>query len=244
MSRYIPKPLKLKILDDQNNKCNNKPGSKSKGLENYDCPLWKKSDGTFPETGFEIDHILEFSISKDSSRENLQALCLDCHKTKTNNFNFTKRKNISSNSELEIQKLVAEMKSYTENCKNLLKLATDSNQATTAENQQLQTKNKSLIKTKRVLITERDSLLSEKQELILDKNQLILERDNLINNNQELVSENKKLLLDNNLLNQECQYQLQEYTQLKSKSELLISKLIKINKSYVQIIETCDKSLI
>ena len=40
-------------------------------------PLYhRQGDGIFDESGYEIDHIEEFSINNNDSDENLQALCL------------------------------------------------------------------------------------------------------------------------------------------------------------------------
>lgn len=73
-------------------KCANKPNSNLKGLCNYECPLWKNNDnnGSFDKSGYEIDHIIEFCISKDNSDENLQALCSMCHRMKTKLFMMSK----------------------------------------------------------------------------------------------------------------------------------------------------------
>ena len=49
-------------------------------------PLWEKqggNKGSFDESGYEIDHIIEYSLTGNDSIENLQALCSMCHKTKT-----------------------------------------------------------------------------------------------------------------------------------------------------------------
>ena len=66
-------------------------------MENYKCPYWKLPDentkGSFDSTGYEIDHIMEFSISGNDDRANLQALCLPCHREKTNRFNSMKKNN-------------------------------------------------------------------------------------------------------------------------------------------------------
>lgn len=59
------------------------------GLEGYNCILWKingDEKGSFDESGYEIDHIVEFCKSKNDKEENLQALCIACHKVKTKRF--------------------------------------------------------------------------------------------------------------------------------------------------------------
>jgi Zn finger protein HypA/HybF involved in hydrogenase expression len=52
------------------------------------CPLYYRPScpGHFGQEGFEIDHIKEYSISKDDSLDNLQALCPSCHSLKTKLF--------------------------------------------------------------------------------------------------------------------------------------------------------------
>jgi hypothetical protein len=87
MSRKLTESIKKRIAGKQRYKCNNSPGSVLKGIENYDCPLWKfGQDGSFGEEGYEIDHIEEFSISENDDEKNLQTLCLNCHSIKTKRF--------------------------------------------------------------------------------------------------------------------------------------------------------------
>lgn len=81
---HLKESTKKLVAGKQKYKCNNK--SNSKIIENYDCPLWSKNDGSFDESGYEIDHIVEFSISKNNDINNLQALCHSCHSVKTKRF--------------------------------------------------------------------------------------------------------------------------------------------------------------
>jgi len=74
------------IIQRQEGKCANSPGANLFRINNYICPQWKCCDGYFDDAGFEIDHIVEFSKSHDSSLDNLQALCPMCHTIKTKNF--------------------------------------------------------------------------------------------------------------------------------------------------------------
>jgi hypothetical protein len=87
---------KRMVAGRQSFKCANKPGSTLKSLEAYQCPLWQKSDiddiGSFDQSGFELDHIEELSISGNNSLDNYQALCKSCHSVKTRNF-MMKRSN-------------------------------------------------------------------------------------------------------------------------------------------------------
>lgn len=80
---------KKRVAGRQYYRCANKPELKQRGLEGYKCPLWLSPihKGSFDESGYEIDHIIEYSISKDNSDSNLQALCISCHRNKTKRFN-------------------------------------------------------------------------------------------------------------------------------------------------------------
>lgn len=86
------------IAGKQSYKCANNPNVKLKGIETYLCPLWQKSindnPGSFDESGFELDHINELSVSGDDSLENFQALCKSCHAVKTKKFQMKKSNNI------------------------------------------------------------------------------------------------------------------------------------------------------
>ncbi len=77
-------------------KCANNPNTSLKGLETYSCPLWQRTvsdnQGSFDQSGFELDHINELSVSHDNSLDNFQALCKSCHSVKTRKF-MMKRSN-------------------------------------------------------------------------------------------------------------------------------------------------------
>ena len=59
------------VAGRQGFKCANKPDIVLKGLETYKCPLWLKSEednrGSFDQSGFDMDHIDELSISCNNS---------------------------------------------------------------------------------------------------------------------------------------------------------------------------------
>lgn len=58
------------------------------------CPLWhsnKSNPGNFDEAGYEIDHIVEWSLTQNDNTDNLQALCPTCHKVKTKRFLINKK---------------------------------------------------------------------------------------------------------------------------------------------------------
>ena len=86
-SRYIPnkKNVICTLLHRQNKCCANYPGSNLFDMGDHKCLLWKNSDhnGEFTDSGFEIDHIIEFSETGDNNIDNLQLLCPDCHRFKT-----------------------------------------------------------------------------------------------------------------------------------------------------------------
>src|ERR1044071_8411257 len=94
-SRNVSEATKKNIAGKQFYKCANKPGISLRGLANYECPLWNKNGenkGSFDESGYEIDHIKEYSISKNDNIKNLQALCKMCHIVKTKRFGMSKNK--------------------------------------------------------------------------------------------------------------------------------------------------------
>ena len=95
-SRYLSEALKKKVAGNQNYRCANKPGANIKGLDNYECLLWKVDDlkGSFDASGYDIDHIEEFCINKNNNEDNLQALCNSCHAYKTRYFQMNKSKKI------------------------------------------------------------------------------------------------------------------------------------------------------
>ena len=84
---------KQKILQRQNYKCNNFPGSPFELKFNYCCLLHQNGgDGTFEQkVGHEIDHIIPIQERGTNEIENGQALCVCCHrvKTKYENKNYT-----------------------------------------------------------------------------------------------------------------------------------------------------------
>jgi hypothetical protein len=86
VSRKLSDSLKKKILEKQLYKCANSPFFPAIGLIGYKCLLYRCGDGSFDEAGYNFDHIEEFSISKNNSITNIQALCPNCHAVKTKNF--------------------------------------------------------------------------------------------------------------------------------------------------------------
>lgn len=95
-TRHISVNIRNKLFELYNYKCANKPNSNV--IQNYDCPMWKLYNGDFDESGFEIDHINEFSHTFDNKLSNLQILCICCHKVKTKK--FLKNKSLFTTSEI------------------------------------------------------------------------------------------------------------------------------------------------
>jgi hypothetical protein len=92
--RTVTMAQKKFIAGRQFNKCANRPEANLKGFETYECPLWQRADehrGCFDQSGYDIDHIVEFAISHDDTNDNLQALCKSCHSMKTKKFAMRKR---------------------------------------------------------------------------------------------------------------------------------------------------------
>jgi len=88
----ISEARKKLIAGKQYYKCANNPKSNIPYLKNYKCVMWIAYSGNFDESGYEIDHIVEYSVSKDNSDDNLHALCISCHKVKTKRFLMDKNK--------------------------------------------------------------------------------------------------------------------------------------------------------
>lgn len=103
--RNVTDATKKLIAGKQTYKCENSPTNKYSMLNDYKCPLWlREGDGSFDEAGYEIDHIMEFCLSKNCNQDNLQALCMSCHTVKTKRFNIIRRK---INTEYEIEHIDA-----------------------------------------------------------------------------------------------------------------------------------------
>jgi len=84
--RNVPESLKKIVAGKQNFKCANNPDTIIKGLEDFECHLWKINKGDFDESCYEIDHKVPHCISYDDNDDNLQALCNACHAVKTKRF--------------------------------------------------------------------------------------------------------------------------------------------------------------
>lgn len=87
--RSVTDAKKKSVAGKQHFKCANSPGSNITRIEDYECPLWKNHGefrGCFDESGYDIDHIVEHSLTYNDSIKNLQALCKSCHSVKTKRF--------------------------------------------------------------------------------------------------------------------------------------------------------------
>jgi hypothetical protein len=67
-------------------------------VENYKCPLLGIP---FDEAGYEVDHILPLSEGGTNEASNLQALCLMCHRVKSNRAAVANPKRVTKNKEKE-----------------------------------------------------------------------------------------------------------------------------------------------
>uniref|UniRef100_A0A6C0C9J9 HNH domain-containing protein n=1 Tax=viral metagenome TaxID=1070528 RepID=A0A6C0C9J9_9ZZZZ len=86
-SCYISDKSKKIILERQNHRCANNPDVNLFRIGDFSCPLWESTRrGVFTDPLYEIDHVIEFSLTSDNNIENLQALCSYCHSFKTKSF--------------------------------------------------------------------------------------------------------------------------------------------------------------
>lgn len=107
-SRSVTSSTKMQVACRQYGKCANRPGSNLKGIGMYLCPLWKdlgENKGCFDGACYHIDHIIEHSVSRNDSMENLQALCPTCHDVKTKSYmcNRSKKTNTCSDDDEPVQ---------------------------------------------------------------------------------------------------------------------------------------------
>ena len=62
---------KRMVAGRQSFKCANNKNVTLKGLETYKCPLWQRAiddnQGSFDQSGFELNQIKELSVSGDNS---------------------------------------------------------------------------------------------------------------------------------------------------------------------------------
>jgi hypothetical protein len=86
-SRYISNENKEIILKRQNYRCANTPDANLYRIGDFPCVLWEGTrKGVFMESGYEFDHVIEFSLTRENNINNLQALCHSCHAYKTKDF--------------------------------------------------------------------------------------------------------------------------------------------------------------
>src|SRR5277367_6245443 len=68
--RKLTDAIKKRIAGNQYYKCANSSENKLEGFGNHKCPLWEKNGpnkGSFDASGYDIDHIVEFSKTADDS---------------------------------------------------------------------------------------------------------------------------------------------------------------------------------
>jgi hypothetical protein len=88
--RTLTEAQKKKIAATQQFKCANQ--TELQGIEGYQCPMWKCGDGSFDESGYEIDHKVELAEGGTDDAINCQALCVCCHKVKTSRYMIARAK--------------------------------------------------------------------------------------------------------------------------------------------------------
>jgi 5-methylcytosine-specific restriction endonuclease McrA len=88
MKRNVTHGKKKQIAGRQRYTC-------AANIAGYKCPLDGKP---FDEAGYDIDHIIELRHGGTNSDDNLQALCVMCHRVKTSR-NSIKPKKITNFSE-------------------------------------------------------------------------------------------------------------------------------------------------
>ena len=81
--KAISESVKRAVLRHYENRCANNP---SINFNSYKCPMWLLYEGYFDDSGFEYDHIEEYSITKNNDIENIQVLCHSCHAVKTKKY--------------------------------------------------------------------------------------------------------------------------------------------------------------
>jgi len=90
-SRKVSIAMKKRVAGKQNYKC-------AANIVNYTCPLDGKS---FDESGYEIDHIIPLVAGGSNDIDNLQALCLLCHRVKSSRHSMENPKPKKTKSEIK-----------------------------------------------------------------------------------------------------------------------------------------------
>ncbi len=83
---YFTPKQKEYIKNKQDYKCMNSPGSDFERFYEYQCPCYRRGgDGSFDRNDLcDVDHIVACNKGGTSKIENGMALCLNCHRVKTN----------------------------------------------------------------------------------------------------------------------------------------------------------------
>lgn len=101
-SRYVTKKTKETVTKRQKFKCANELGSNIRFMGDYECPRWKRFDGYVDH--YDMDHNVEHCLGGSNDADNINLLCLDCHREKTNNFTKYNAERTKMNTEFRILK--------------------------------------------------------------------------------------------------------------------------------------------
>lgn len=82
IKRHVTAGTKKLIAGQQRYTC-------AANVKDYECPL---KGQPFDEAGYEVDHIIPLAEEGTNDKSNLQALCLMCHRVKSNRASIGKPK--------------------------------------------------------------------------------------------------------------------------------------------------------
>lgn len=99
-SRYVTKKTKETVTKRQKLKCANNTNANIRFIGDYKCPRWLHYNGHVDQ--YEMDHVIEHCLGGSNNADNINLLCLDCHRKKTNNFTKYKAERTKLNTEFRI----------------------------------------------------------------------------------------------------------------------------------------------
>lgn len=81
VDRNVSEKTKQQVAKSQDYKCANSPSQTE--YKQYKCLLWTHGNGTFDQSGYEVDHLVALMNGGTNDISNLRALCPNCHRVKT-----------------------------------------------------------------------------------------------------------------------------------------------------------------